>query len=191
MAWKERVHKIKYGVSEQEVVKLYQGGLTVKEVAENVGRSPTTVRYILEKHGIKRRNPHIKHPSMKEKIDEKDIIYLAGLFDGEGSVFISKRKNGHSFDVRLAIYNTSEELMTWLRETFGGTVVVSIKQGKSIGIGNYKVRKNVLAWQKYRHVEVKKLLELMLPYLKVKREKAIEAVRKIADNLIRLGINPT
>lgn len=48
--------------------------------------------------------------------------YLAGFFDGEGTIGISCER-GKVFRVRCAIANTSLEVLLRIRETFGGNLV--------------------------------------------------------------------
>jgi hypothetical protein len=55
---------------------------------------------------------------------KKDIIYMAGLFDGEGYVGIHKRKNlktnTTSYMLLIRIEMTYPKLLRWVQQTFGG-----------------------------------------------------------------------
>jgi len=57
-------------------------------------------------------------------IDEKTLIYVAGFFDGEGSIIIRRVKNklspAHKLVVELA--NTDLDLIHLLKDSFGGQV---------------------------------------------------------------------
>ncbi len=54
---------------------------------------------------------------------EHDLIYLAGLFDGEGSIGIwsNGKKNGKRIEMEIKMAH--EPIMDWLVATFGGTKV--------------------------------------------------------------------
>jgi hypothetical protein len=55
---------------------------------------------------------------------ETQLAYLAGIIDGEGSIYIQKIKRVKSphFDVRFNVTNTDKTLIDWLQSTFGGLV---------------------------------------------------------------------
>ena len=66
-------------------------------------------------------------------VRESDIVYIAGLFDGEGSVsykqYMRKRKHNKkaypTWQIRLEIAMTDKSLLLWLHEVLGvGTVNV-------------------------------------------------------------------
>jgi len=59
--------------------------------------------------------------------NEKDIVYLAGIIDGEGYIGIVKYKtkpyvSDYTFTLRLTVTNTNLILMNWIQLNFGGTV---------------------------------------------------------------------
>ena len=49
---------------------------------------------------------------------QADIIYLAGIVDGEGSINISTRPSG--YQLSLSVSNTAESLIRWLEDRFAG-----------------------------------------------------------------------
>jgi len=56
---------------------------------------------------------------------EKQLSYLAGILDGEGSIGIEhlspyKSRKKDYYVCRLTVVNTSLKLMNWLKDTFGG-----------------------------------------------------------------------
>lgn len=58
-------------------------------------------------------------------LTEKQLAYLAGLFDGEGSVGIyefKKRNQNSNWQFKLEIANTDWRIMQWLENTVGGKV---------------------------------------------------------------------
>jgi hypothetical protein len=53
---------------------------------------------------------------------KENLVYTAGLIDGEGTVTLSK---GNKFRYPVvSVTSTSKELIDFLHETFGGTVVI-------------------------------------------------------------------
>lgn len=48
------------------------------------------------------------------------LAYLAGLFDGEGSISIGNRSP--SFSLRIRITNTNLEVLEWVTELYGGNI---------------------------------------------------------------------
>lgn len=84
--------------------------------------------------------------------------YLAGIIDGEGTIYAIRRRRS----VRVYVVNTDERLIRWLEREFGGLV--------------YR-REPRHGWKaKFEwHVvsrDVSRILTLVLPYLVIKREQA-------------------
>ena len=66
---------------------------------------------------------------MLTQLNQTDIAYIAGLFDGEGSVDFAKRtekKRGKAYKVQrilMRIEMTDESVLNWVHETLGvGTI---------------------------------------------------------------------
>jgi hypothetical protein len=104
--------------------------------------------------------------------NSKEILwsYLAGLFDGEGTVCIStshNRNNTTIFQMNVKVANTKLELMQWLIKNFGGSYSVSDAKR------NAKGHCTQYAWMpkgKNNRIDV---LERMLPYLVIKKQQAL------------------
>lgn len=96
--------------------------------------------------------------------------YLAGIIDGEGTISILRRcKNQavkESYFVRLSIPNTSDVLITWLRERFDGSLSSRARSNK------WKTS-YVLVWNMRQACS---LLMGSLPYLVNKRPQAMLAL---------------
>ena len=93
-----------------------------------------------------------------------DLIYLAGIVDGEGCVSVSYgTKAGHQ-RIRLTISNTDRNLIDWLTSRIGGCVSTYHNNNR----GNRKVAYH---WQVYSDRAFKLLTEL-LPYIKLKKRQA-------------------
>lgn len=94
---------------------------------------------------------------------ETDIIYLAGLFDGDGSVSLHMAETDAPWRVfpYLMITNNSYDVMEWLAERFPGRV--------------RKVKERAHTFT-FRTVAIDGIMEAMLPYLIIKREDIKHAI---------------
>jgi hypothetical protein len=99
--------------------------------------------------------------------------YLAGIFDGEGTVYIFLRdKESHFTSLSTAISNTSLPLMRWLIKNFGGRFSLSSSKAQR----GYKPQ---YRWEP-KGKKNKELFFLgILPYLVIKREQVIVALEYI------------
>src|SRR3990167_4185123 len=94
--------------------------------------------------------------------------YIAGLIDGEGSISISKliRKDKQhwkpAYNGFVCIGNTSKVMIDLIIETFGGTYTTEC----------VPYRKPMYKWMTRSSEKVIRILESLLPYLKVKSEQA-------------------
>src|SRR5271155_455189 len=100
---------------------------------------------------------------------ENTYIYMAGLFDGEGSVMIAhtkKVKNGpHYYHLKICLSNTHWGCMTFLRDNFGGCINwVPEYKGKRCWFWTLHSRKAA------------NLLQHLLPYMVIKKREAKIAV---------------
>jgi len=97
----------------------------------------------------------------------EDLIYLAAIIDGEGSISIeiqNARKNRKTdyYTTRVVVINTHVGLMNWLHATFGGKI-----QTRKL-IGNHKQCYNWVI----HSLNAVKLLEACLPYFKIRKPHA-------------------
>jgi len=101
--------------------------------------------------------------------------YLAGRFDGEGCVRATENKplgtaKSPRFRIVVGITNTSERLINWIHNSFGGSVQVKHLPGRDKATKIcYLVAFNPKAGEA--------LLNGMMPYLIVKRDQAIMALK--------------
>lgn len=101
-------------------------------------------------------------------IGDIERAYLAGLFDGEGCVRLGYARNIRASERKtkqfwIQISNTDTAIIDYLKSTMGGTTV-----SMANGIG----RKRLFAW-KLHHQNAVDFLEMIVPYLRIKREKAL------------------
>ena len=73
-----------------------------------------------------------KHKATRGKV--LDIVYTAGLIDGEGSIIISKaRRNNPKYKcphyiLMVTCTNTDEDIIQWMYDNFGASKVVRKRQ---------------------------------------------------------------
>ena len=100
--------------------------------------------------------------------DVFDIVYAAGLLDGEGSIVIvelspGKRRVTPSFALVVTVANNSKVIHDWLVSTFGGSVSPSNRWCRTY---QWKLVSN----------QAMDFLSEVAPYLKIKKEQAELAV---------------
>jgi len=103
------------------------------------------------------------------KLPKDKVGYLAGLIDGEGSITLSHHHTW--WQIKVRIFNTSPELMNFLKETFGGIVYTQKQLNKAI-----KATKTYYVWEVKGKRNVKALLEAVIPFLVIKKKQAQEAL---------------
>lgn len=113
----------------------------------------------------------------------EEAAYIAGVWDGEGSIQLTRRrrrsKTGkEKLSLRVSVANTSEELVRWLRTRLGSVSIV-VRQGGTNKKPCYVVNL-------YRIPDIEKLLAQIRPYLIVKAKQADLLLRYCA---IRRGAN--
>ncbi|GAI94911.1 unnamed protein product, partial [marine sediment metagenome] len=62
-------------------------------------------------------------------MNEVDLAYAAGLFDGEGCISISRKQRGRYFDLICRVGICDKEVPTLLQKQFGGSVYESHRDG--------------------------------------------------------------
>lgn len=112
-------------------------------------------------------------------IDTETLAYAAGFIDAEGCIHVSllrpskaNRRVTPRYDLFLKVSNTDLPVLEWLKSTFGGAIVKHHSRNEN-RVGN--------KWSTAWHWQVsgksaQDCLELMLPYLKIKKQQAIAAV---------------
>lgn len=99
---------------------------------------------------------------------EAELGYLAGLLDGEGSIYIGSRKEGKyiNYNARFQIVNTNFEVMNWVKNKFGGLTFIRERSKKN------KKWKDSMEW--FTTVkELDYLLIKLMPYLIIKKPHAL------------------
>jgi len=103
-----------------------------------------------------------------KEIVEEDLAYGAGFFDGDGNIYVRKRKGkkeiwNSTYSIATSIGNTNKDVIIWLKDKFGGGIRNHIKQKD--------YHKQAYQWR----ISDKKsynFLKLVYPYLILKKYQA-------------------
>jgi LAGLIDADG DNA endonuclease family protein len=110
-------------------------------------------------------------------MDSHDLAYLAGLIDGEGTIFVQRVKNrnekisksGFHYRAGLAINMTDQATVKWAKEITGVGKISGVRRHKK----NHKPGFRWSVWSKQSST----LLLLLLPYLRLKKPHAENLIR--------------
>jgi hypothetical protein len=93
--------------------------------------------------------------------DSEELAYAAGLFDGEGSISLVRQKNNRSHSPQVAVASTDLEVLHWLQDRYGGSIVTKQprKSSHSVSYDWRLTDRRALAF-----------LELIRPYLVIERK---------------------
>ena len=169
-----------------KMVELYISGYKPSEIASILGRDPGFIRKKLRERGIKPFRYNLRPTKIKIPQDEKKIIYLAGLFDGEGYVSIGKNSNKPYLLPQFGIANTSKDVMEWLVSNFGGKYYKVHTGRKTTVPGGEVIEKYELAWRTNRVSDIYLLLKALLPYLIIKKKEAEEVFEYVSGIIDKL-----
>jgi intein/homing endonuclease len=103
---------------------------------------------------------------MPTRSDDETNAYVAGVFDGEGCIYIARRIKAHGkieHALRCAVTQYIKQLVLYIQSLFVGFVITTYKNN-SKGKRYYKC---VVAYDK-----AKLFLEQIYPYLRLKKEQA-------------------
>lgn len=98
-----------------------------------------------------------------------DLAYIAGIIDGEGSislVYARQKPSRSSLNVRVQVANTNEWLVQWLRMAVGGWITKTNRSQVQD-----KIWKVGYQWC-ITGIRAKDFLELVYPYLRLKKPQA-------------------
>lgn len=105
-------------------------------------------------------------------LSETDKAWMAGFLDGDGSIYIGRqvRKNRPSpaYRVYVLVSNTNREVIEFFRDAYGGRLYNVHERRK-----DKRGKKWADAWDwNCPQAQAHKILEDVLPYLKLKRPRA-------------------
>ncbi len=97
-------------------------------------------------------------------MDSTTLAYIAGFLDGDGSIFfqiVPRKDYKQKFQIRssIAFYQKKDyaEILEWLKSIFGAGYI----RHRKTGMSDYTIVESK---------EVKKILELLQPYTKLKKK---------------------
>lgn len=106
-------------------------------------------------------------------MDQIFLSYVAGFVDGEGSICIARDKlkppRNPSYWLRCQVYNTNKSVIEYIRDGFGFGSIDPGKMGPNSNALVYRLN--------FSGNECLKMLELILPYMRVKKEEASIGIR--------------
>lgn len=108
---------------------------------------------------------------LKIKMPKKKttLAYIAGLFDGEGTVDLYPRKDSRGGKVPyIGLGMTDKEVIYWLAKTIGGGVTM---------FQTYEKYKTCYKWRLQGVFDILSFLNAILPYLKVKKKNAEKVIQ--------------
>jgi hypothetical protein len=113
---------------------------------------------------------------------ELDLAYMAGAFDGDGSISLIRRlgKNGknNEYYALAQIEKVNSALPKFFHEVFGGQIIISKPNVGKDGIS----RMGTYQWKSPKGEKCKEILLKLLPYLCQKREQANLLIDYITEN---------
>ena len=110
--------------------------------------------------------------TIRGKLTDQELAYIAGIIDGEGHLGISKnttkrqRQKSPKYQSEVCVINTDKRLMDWMEQRVGG--LVNARTSKSSLNPKWKIS---YRWriQEGRHQD---FLRSILPYLVIKKRQA-------------------
>lgn len=100
-----------------------------------------------------------------------DKKYLAGLFDGEGSISVRQRKNRNDLTFEIKIYNSSKEILNLKKEMEDEGLIWHISESKA--------KKPVYCISLTKMEDISKFISFIIPFLRIKKEQADTMLRLI------------
>ena len=122
----------------------------------------------------------------RKEVNVVDAAYIAGLFDGEGSVDFAKRKEkrGNVQSILMRIEMTDEDVLKWVHETLGVGTVRKRNRSPSRK-AHWKD-----AWvYSIRFRDALHVCKLLWPHIKVKLNKIEQIIDHYEPNLQGLDDN--
>jgi hypothetical protein len=107
-------------------------------------------------------------------LSTETLAYVAGLFDGEGSIVIAcspgrTKQSNPSYWLQVSITNTDKQLIEWLHATFGGHIADGSHAPSRVK------QRPCWAWRTTSK-QAQSFLQKILPYLRTKKPQALIAI---------------
>ncbi len=106
------------------------------------------------------------------------LAYLAGLVDGEGSISIKHNKVTNVYSATIAVGMTQLEGLKLLVEVFGGKIREDLTSNR---------KSTMYRWQLTSKADVTRVLEALLPFLRVKKDLAVKVLTFYREGVFQKG----
>jgi hypothetical protein len=134
--------------------------MTTVDMATRLGRSYHSVSNFLRKHAKRTKLTKRINAGPFSKLSETEVVYVAGLIDGEGTITVRCRTKGQYCQPQVMVCNTSLSLAEWLEDR--GFHISWASNNK----GRLYWRVSITGWT------IIDPLRRLLPYLVVKKRQA-------------------
>jgi hypothetical protein len=115
----------------------------------------------------------------------QDWAYLAGMIDGEGTIYVRRSKSG-SFQGCVRVYQKDPSVLEYLKELFQ-VGEVNFAGGQTNELGGKEYVNGGHQWGINSVLEIRWILNGVLPFLRVKQAQAAWAIEIIRQCLEREG----
>jgi len=153
--------------------------LTDKEASFKIDRSSTAIQVKRRSLGLEKMHMgDITEPSQNLKLSEVDKAYLAGLIDGDGSIFLSYYQYNYSRGGRgihsqiscaISARSANREYVNEVLQMMGGKIK--------------KVQENYYEVIISRQADILQFVEALLPYFRLKKKQAKIMIEFCKDRL--------
>ena len=161
----------------KEAIDMFQNQhMSTREIGERFNCCQTTIRKNLKQHGIKMRTCGPLSPRTIKELSETEASYLAGIIDGEGSIYMQKiRRAIDGVSPTMVVRNTNKKLAKYLMSIGGDINWEKGHFDKRFGTTG----KPCFHWYCRRLLDIGYVIRKILPYLVIKREKALLILEEI------------
>ena len=174
--------------NQREYIKQFAFKKTNDEIARELNINEKTVRNWKKKiYGYVVKNYsdfyRIKNEILPIELDREKWVYLAGFIDGEGCLFLDKNSSRTNnkymlMTPKISISNTNEEVINFCKESFKSGGIYKTNSNPHIHSNN----KQIFLYVK-QGFGILPILVGILPFLRVKRERAILLIEYIKIRL--------
>ena len=108
---------------------------------------------------------------------DKDLAYIAGFLDGEGTICITHAAHNR-LQASIAIYNNHKQTLDWINEKLCLCKTVDIRKGSCNSRNHNHICYHIYSRKKEK---IREVLEMLYPYLHTKKKQA-ELVLSFLNN---------
>lgn len=149
----------------RKIRELYLKGASQVGLATRFRCSKGTVWSIVRDLLVQRRlNSHARTIEKYKRLTAAQRGWIAGIIDGEGWVGFSKLNNGAYIQPRIDVGSTTRRMQATLKKLLGGHIHRQSRAEKN--------QKDMYRWSVWSYERVQAVLEIVAPYLIVKRKQA-------------------